>query len=189
MSTWDPDDIRDRERSVRKRPAPRPQATKPGVIRITTSKIVESIISTMRPILEGARVLDLFAGDGTLGLACFKEGAAHVTFIEGHPRVADRLTRALETKAAGNSTRVIRGLLPDSLPLLEEPYHVILADPPYGSAEGPPTMLRVPALLHSGGMIAWEHHHKDIYPQELPGCESMKVRRFGETAVTWFRKL
>lgn len=149
-----------------------------GKVRPTTGKVLESIVSTLGPYWEGARVLDLFAGSGTLGRAALAEGAAEVVFVEGHARVASAL------KGLGS---LVVGVLPGAFSKVTGTFDIVLGDPPYGAPEGPACLRRVAALLRPEGWVVWEHHHKDPYPDEVEGLRLWRRRRFGETAVSYYR--
>ena len=150
-----------------------------GKVRPTTGKVLESLLATLEPCWEGARVLDLFAGSGTLGRAAKECGAREVVCVEGHARVAATLR---------GQGKVIVGVLPAALQKLQGPFDVVLGDPPYGCAEGPLTLLALEPLLAEGAWVAWEHHHKDPYPDRFGGCELWRRRRFGETALSYYRQ-
>lgn len=150
-----------------------------GKVRPTTGKVRESIFSTLDEYWEGARVLDLFAGSGSLGLAAQEAGAREVVAIEGHSRVAAPLRKKL---------KLIVGVLPAALSKLEGRFDIILGDPPYGVPEGPATLALLSPFLEPDGWIVWEHHHKDPYPDPIPGLSLWRCRRFGETAVSYYRQ-
>ena len=86
-------------------------------MRPTTAKVREALMAILGPALEGARVLDLFAGTGSLGLAALEEGAAEVLFVEGDARSLKVLHQEV-----GERGRIVRGRLPAALarPLLPE---------------------------------------------------------------------
>ena len=150
-----------------------------GDVRPTTSKVRESLLATLSEIWPGARVLDLFAGTGSLGLAAIDEGAAEVVFVEGHHRVARGIRVA-------KPHRVVHGALPAALARLDGPFDIVLADPPYGVPEGPASLKALPPLLVEGAWVVFEHHHKD--PYVVPeGLELWRCRRFGETALSYYR--
>jgi 16S rRNA (guanine966-N2)-methyltransferase len=151
-----------------------------GKVRPTTGKVLESLQATLLPYVEGARVLDLFAGEGTLGRALLEAGASQVTWVEGHPKVAGSLR-------AEPPHRVLCARLPAGLERLEGRYDIILGDPPYGSPEGPVTLQAALPWLAPEGWLVWEHHHKDAYPEALPGMELWRRKRFGETALSYWR--
>lgn len=148
-----------------------------GKVRPTTQKVLESIVATLEDCWQGARVLDLFAGSGSLGQAALAAGAAEVLFVEGHAKVAAGLR---------GKGKVLVGRLPQALHKLQGPFDIILGDPPYGIPEGPACFPLLPSLLAPGGWVVWEHHHKDAYPAVLP---LWRCRRFGETAISYYRAL
>ena len=150
-----------------------------GKVRPTTGKVLESILATLDDYWEGARVLDLFAGSGTLAEAAKSRGALEVVAVEGHARVAAALRKKMP---------VIVGVLPAALSKLNGRFDIILGDPPYGVPEGPATLALLSPLLEPDGWIVWEHHHKDPYPDPLPGLSLWRCRRFGETAVSYYRQ-
>ena len=150
-----------------------------GKVRPTTGKVLESILSTLDDYWEGARVLDLFAGSGTLGEAARSRGAREILAIEGHARVAASLRKRIP---------VVVGLLPGALSKLTGRFDIILGDPPYGAPEGPATLSALAPFLEPEGWIVWEHHHKDPYPDPVQGLRLWRCRRFGETAVSYYRQ-
>ncbi len=84
--------------------------------------------------LEDARVLDLFAGTGALGLEALSRGAASVDFVENHPAALHALKANVAVVRARDRIRVFKK---DAIPFVEaldeDAYDVVLADPPYGS--------------------------------------------------------
>ena len=150
-----------------------------GDVRPTTGKVLESILATLDAYWEEARVLDLFAGSGSLSQAALQRGASEVVAIEGHARVAAALRKKMP---------VITGILPSSLAKLSGQFDIILGDPPYGVPEGPATLILLSPFLRPQGWIVWEHHHKDPYPEPVPGLSLWRRRRFGETAVSYYRQ-
>jgi len=150
-----------------------------GKVRPTTGKVLESIVSTLADYWEGARVLDLFAGSGSLAEAALDQGASEILAIEGHAKVAAALRKKMP---------VLVGVLPAALSKLQGRFDIILGDPPYGVAEGPATILLLSQYLNPEGWIVWEHHHKDAYPDPVPGLWLWRRRRFGETAISYYRQ-
>lgn len=158
------------------------RAVSQGTLRPTTAKVREQIMAILSADLEGARVADLFAGSGSLGLAALDEGAAEVVFVESDPRSL----KVLYEEVAGRG-RIFKGRLPAALSRLEGPFDVILADPPYGSADGPATLAALSSLLRPGGVAVFEHHHKESYPDEVGSLRLVRRERHGETAVSFWR--
>lgn len=151
-------------------------------MRPTTNKVREALISTLLPYLPEAMVLDLFAGTGSLGLAALDAGAREAVFIESDPRSLKFL--AQETLGRG---KAILGKLPQALERVQGKFDIIVADPPYNSPEGPLTLQQAANLLTPEGWLVFEHHHKEDYPDDTPLLTLVKRKRFGETALSFWR--
>jgi len=146
-------------------------------VRPTTAKVLESLFAILEPELEGARVLDLFAGTGALGLEAVRRGALSVTFVEGNPTVA---------KGLRGKGQLVTGRLPRALERVADEFAVVLADPPYGDPAGPAT-LEVLGRREAVMVAVFEHHHKDPYPESTGRLRLARQRRFGETALSFYR--
>ncbi|MBQ7568283.1 RsmD family RNA methyltransferase [bacterium] len=158
-------------------------------MRPTTNKVREALVSSLQMRLPQARVLDLFAGTGSLGLACFKAGCGRVVFIESDRRSLKYLIdEATKAGAKEPACRIIHGKLPLALSRLEEQFDIILADPPYNSEDGPQTLALLTEYLAPEGIIVFEHHHKENYPAEINGLKLEKCKRYGETALSFWIK-
>ncbi|MBI3925801.1 MAG: RsmD family RNA methyltransferase [Armatimonadetes bacterium] len=151
-------------------------------VRPTTAKVLESLMASLAPELPGARVLDLFAGTGALGLAALAHGASELVAVEADPVQA----RFLGTVLPGGA-RLVRGRLPGALARLRGRFSVVLADPPYGDPAGPATLEQLAPHLESQAVVVFEHHHKDPYPDQPAGLRLERRRRFGETALSYYR--
>ena len=147
-------------------------------VRPTADRVREAWMSILGEALPGARVLDLFAGSGALGLEALSRGAAHVTFVELHPASLHALDQNIATLGVADSVTVHRG---DAMRYAErageEAFDIILADPPYtiDFAE------RLVALFrrHPFGRILSVEHRSDL---DLAGDDT---RRYGDTAITF----
>ena len=133
--------------------------------------------------LEGARVLELFAGSGALGLEALSRGAAHVTFVESDPRVLRVLRANLQALDAGAEARVVRA---NGLRFLQdtEPggYDLVFADPPYGRGLADAT-LRTFRARRAARILALEHHRDD--PVDSP-ADAVR-RTYGDTVLLFVR--
>lgn len=101
-------------------------------VRPTPDRVRQTLFDWLAPRIEGARVLDLFAGSGALGLEALSRGAAHAIFVEqGRAQVA-ALRAALVTLGAIPRSEVLEG---DALRVLtrEDRFDVVFVDPPYAS--------------------------------------------------------
>ena len=120
-------------------------APPPGnVTRPTSERVREGLTSALgaRGAIQGARVLDLFAGSGALGFEMLSRGAAEVHFVERDPRVAEHIRKAAQILDVVPQVRVLREdvLKPKGQQaiLALGPFDLVLADPPYREAAAKP---------------------------------------------------
>ena len=153
--------------------------------RPTTDRVREALFSALgaRLDLDGARVLDLFAGSGVLGLEAISRGASRVTFVEQHGptvRLARANAVALGVEAQAQFVRAdVWAFVRRPL----EPVDLILADPPYRLAAlaDLPDALR--PRLAPGGVLALEHDARHTF-EAAPGFRQSRV--YGSTVVSLF---
>jgi 16S rRNA (guanine966-N2)-methyltransferase len=125
--------------------------------------------------VAGWRVLDLYAGSGSLGLEALSRGASHVTFVEADRRAAATLSRNLaELGFADRASVVVAPVLAVVSTL--GPARLAFCDPPYADDPWPALLGAVPAPL----VVA--HTEADLSPP--PGWEVLRRRRYGRAAVT-----
>jgi 16S rRNA (guanine966-N2)-methyltransferase len=164
-------------------------AVPPGA-RPTEGRVREALFSIWRDRLEGARVLDLFAGSGAVALEALGRGALSALAVDADLRAV----KIVEGNAArlGEGLLEIRRLtLPDGLARLVEqgagPFDLVFADPPYGFDAYAEILQAVVPLLASDGEVAVEHSSRWELPMEVGPLTRVDVRRYGESAVSFFR--
>ena len=163
----------------------------PGA-RPTEGRVREALFSIWRaPVSEGARVLDLFAGSGVVGIEAAGRGALRVVCAE-----ADRRSfRTIQSNRdrLGEALVEIRILdLPAGLAELRErgegPFDLVFADPPYGFTSYREVLEAVEPLLAEHGEVAVEHSARTPLPMEVGGLVRVDRRRYGESAVSFYRR-
>ena len=136
--------------------------------------------------VSGARVLDLYAGSGALGIEALSRGAARVTFVDSDPRAVAAIRRNLEAIGLDQEVRRL-----DALRYLAraEPasFDLVFIDPPYDSAGrlGNSLSERLPRILSEQARIVTESHKRTPLDLELP---SVKERTYGDTRITVHRR-
>ncbi len=158
--------------------APVGQATRP-----TADRVREALFSILGEAVAGARVLDLFAGSGALGIEALSRGAASATFVERDARAA-RVVRD-NLQALGLDGRVVRR---DALAALHdareraEAYDLVFLDPPYRrSAElGRELSEDLAAVLAPGARVVTESDRRASLELQLPLADE---RRYGDTVI------
>ncbi|MEA2300922.1 MAG: rRNA (guanine966-N2)-methyltransferase [Solirubrobacteraceae bacterium] len=160
--------------------APAGAATRP-----TSERVREAVFSMLGP-LDGAHVLDLFAGSGALGIEAISRGAVGVTFVERSPAARAVLAGNLEDLGIEKRVARIRG--GDARPELRaaaargETYDVVFLDPPYRQAEslGPELARPLAAVLAPGGRAVCETDRRSRIELALP---LERERRYGDTLI------
>lgn len=137
-------------------------------------------MSMMQAEIPEARVLDLFAGSGALGLEALSRGARHATFVERAAGALRTLRANIAKLEAGPAATVVRAdALAFAGTLGAGDFDLVLADPPYGSGEA--EALASLFLAHPFAGSLWiEHRVTDPLP-EAPGSDT---RRYGDTLLT-----
>ena len=154
--------------------------------RPTSDRVRENIFNLIGP-LDGARVLDLFAGSGALGIEALSRGAAGAVFVEHDPEALRAIERNLDHLRL-TGARIVRG---DVLRTIAQEatagakYDLVLVDPPYGMlTEIQPRLARhLPSLLAASGLVVLETDARTEPELPLP---IRTTRKYGQTRVTLF---
>ena len=161
-------------------------AAPPGrTTRPTSDRVREALFSILGP-LEGADVLDLYAGSGALGLEALSRGAARAVFVERDARTAAVLQDNLATLGLGADEAEVRRA--DVLAALRdasergETYSLVLCDPPYrlAAALGGPLDAALGPVLAAGARVVTESDRRDPLPLDLTQIDE---RRYGDTLI------
>ena len=161
-------------------------APKGAVTRPTGDRVREATFSLVGPV-EGAAVLDLFAGSGAMGLEALSRGAARATFVETDRAAAQAIVRNLEKLDFADATvlrlDVGRKLATDAT--AGRRYDLVLIDPPYRMLTGflPVLEAHLPAVVAPEGMVVVESDARE--EPELPLAKRTS-RRYGSARVTVF---
>lgn len=164
--------------------APKGMTTRP-----TSDRTRESLFNILAhapwaPPLEGARVIDLFAGSGALGLEALSRGAAHATFVEADARAAGVLRGNVKELGAGPRATVAKERVRTFL-TREATFDVILADPPYDipREELAAVLELVASRLAPDGLVMLEWSARAGDAPWPPGLSAVTSKAYGETAI------
>jgi 16S rRNA (guanine966-N2)-methyltransferase len=157
----------------------------PKNIRPTQGMVKQAIFNMVGPDIEGATVLDLFAGSGALGIEALSRGAAGVTFVDQQPRGLAILRQNLDALGFNDRAHVVRGDVvrwleasPDAVRAVD----FVFLDPPYDDT----VLYRALHALDrevSNAVVLAEHSKRQV----LPALERLRVdreRHYGDTIVT-----
>ena len=170
-----------------------------STVRPTTDKVKEALFSILTNELYGARVLDLFAGTGGLGIEALSRGASYCLFADSSRRSLDLIRSNLDhcaveedvRVAAGDYARILRNLARRIEEGIEEPFDIILLDPPYdaGLLDNAFRLIAEGRLLAEDGRIVAEHRKQEKLPEELHGFARSKERRYGVVKLSIYNNM
>lgn len=162
-------------------------------LRPTSDRVRESLFNLILhaplgdlPEIEGARVLDLFAGTGALGLEALSRGAAAATFLDTGTKALTLLRANIARLRVEAETRVIARDATRPGPNTEAPFDLVFLDPPYGKGLGERALAAALAgnWIAPGALIVWEENTAPLVP---PGLTALDTRRYGDTMITLLR--
>jgi 16S rRNA (guanine966-N2)-methyltransferase len=168
-------------------------AVPPAGTRPTSERAREALFNSLRSLcdLDGARVLDLFAGSGAVGLEALSRGAAEVTFVESDRRAGEVLRRNIDTVGLSGAVllrRPVAAVLAAPPAPPEQPFDLVFADPPYALADGPLAALLTPLAegwLAAGAVVVVERAARGTPPPWPAGVIPVMNRRYGE-GILWY---
>lgn len=170
--------------------APRGIATRP-----TSDRVREALFGILGSAgaVEGARVLDLYAGSGALAFEALSRGAAHAVLVESSPEALSVVRANVLALGLGERVRVIFGDASNLARLLagRGPFDLLLADPPWALVDegvAPRALSRVvrAGALRAAACVVLEHASRTP-PPELDGLGRTETRRYGDTALTFYK--
>ncbi len=167
-------------------------AVPPGA-RPTEGRVREALFSIWRePLERGARLLDLFAGSGVVGIEAAGRGALRVVCVDADRRAVP-LLQSNRDRLAEALVEIRRLDLPAGLRELagrgEGPFDLVFADPPYRFPGYGRLLEGVAPLLAEHGEVAIEHSARAALPAEAGGLIRVDQRRYGESALSFYRRL
>ena len=150
--------------------------------RPTADRVREAIFSILGEIPATARVLDLFAGSGALGIEALSRGAAEATFVERDRRAAAVVAANLEAIGARQEVVVADALSWLAERAGEAAYDLVFVDPPYDSAArlARPLSGRLPGVLAEAALIVTESDKRNPLMLDLP---LRTERTYGDTRI------
>ena len=127
-------------------------------LRPTSDKLRETLFNILAPRIEGARVLDGYAGTGAVGIEAISRGAAHVSFVEQNRRAATLIAQNLAACGVEQGYTIHHGDVVSALGRLpsEERFDLILLDPPYDADNVAQALAAAAPRLASGGVLVLE---------------------------------
>jgi 16S rRNA (guanine(966)-N(2))-methyltransferase RsmD len=157
-------------------------------------RVKETLFAILEPELRGARFLDLFAGSGAAGIEALSRGARAAVFVDKDAtacRVIEENLRRSRLDGGSVARADVLRWLAGSAPAAG-PFDIVVADPPYADTDVLRRTLDLlgeagHALLAPGARVVAKHFWREVPPAQVGLLASERERRFGETALTFYR--
>jgi 16S rRNA (guanine966-N2)-methyltransferase len=161
--------------------------------RPTSDLLRQAIFNVVGERIRGARVLDLYAGTGALGLEALSRGAAEATFVERGRSALASLRANLATLGVSAHSRVVAD---DALSALErlaragDRFDCVFLDPPYAGESSARCVetLAPGGILSDNALLVVQAFHRTELPERTGTLRRAWQRRYGETRITMYRK-
>jgi 16S rRNA (guanine966-N2)-methyltransferase len=159
-------------------------------IRPVLDRVKESLFDLIGDRVEGARVLDLFAGVGNLGIEALSRGAAHADFIEQHRPTTGAIKENLERTHLSDRADVYALRLPRGLRVVKGPYSLIFVDPPFRIdnrlMEGLFRHIREKGLLEMWGTLIYRHSPHSRFEPPPQEWSLLQRRDYGDSVISLY---
>jgi 16S rRNA (guanine966-N2)-methyltransferase len=172
-------------------------------VRPTSDRVKESVFSILGEKVVDARVLDIFAGTGNLGLESLSRGAAVAVFVDNDFRSIKVIQENITALGFESSTQVIQAEAPAALQKIQRvgqmdlqsairspqsEFDVVFLDPPYLQDLEIPTIEALTKfnLLNENAIVVVEHHKKTELPEEIQSLKKVRQQKYGDTIVTFY---
>jgi 16S rRNA (guanine(966)-N(2))-methyltransferase RsmD len=158
--------------------------------RPTADRVKEALFSIIHFDVPGAKVLDLFAGTGQLGIEALSRDAASAVFVDEREDACKLIKENLKRTKLEAQAKVVRSDYLSFLKQCRDKFDIILLDPPYAEIflENSLKQITEIDILQSGGIIVAERPMGKELPWDFPGYSRSKDYKYGKTLLTLYRK-
>ena len=155
-------------------------------IRPTSDRLKEALFGTLGDIVEDARVLDLFAGSGALGIEALSRGAAHATFVDSERGSIAMIRANLESTGLGEQAEVVHQSAERFVAGGRGgPFDLVVMDPPYTTGIPPGLLAGLGPLLAPGARLAIEVATRSPAIEVPAGYLVQQERRYGDSTLLY----
>ncbi len=155
--------------------------------RPTSDMTKEAMFSIVQFEVEGAQVLDLFAGSGQLGIEALSRGAGSAVFVDSSRAAQAVILQNLKKTALAENARVIQTEALSYLASCREQFDLAFLDPPYGQGILEQVLPAVAAKMRPGGVILCETERHEALPDSAGAFTRKKEYFYGKAKVTTYR--
>lgn len=157
------------------------------ITRPTTQSTKEALFSSIQFEIEGAKILDLFAGSGQLGIEAISRGARHCTFVEKDKNAYKIVENNINKCRIADSCRLVLSDAKSFL-LKKDNFDIAFLDPPYRKGLVEESLPKLVELMSDDGVIICETAKEEALPDEVADWTKAKEKAYGKTKLTYYRK-
>ncbi len=156
-------------------------------VRPTSDRLRETLFNVLAPRIEGARVLDVCAGTGAVGLEALSRGAGWVTFVEQDRRAVALIEANLrKCQVSGGYTIDRRDALARAAVFTGGPFDVVFLDPPYAQRSLDPWLQLAATHVAMGGVVVLEHATRRVAPEAAAGLVRTRTLAQGDSTLSFY---
>ena len=157
--------------------------------RPTTQRVRTALFSILESFgMEGKRVIDLYAGTGTLGIEALSRGACQADFVEVSSRRCSLMRDTLRSLGYSGISSVRCMKVEKAIKSLDKSYDFVLMDPPYTLGPVHDVLEEVVALAKEGALVVAGHSSRHTLEPKYKGLELIQERRYGDTVCSIYRE-
>jgi 16S rRNA (guanine(966)-N(2))-methyltransferase RsmD len=156
-------------------------------VRPTTDKVKESIFNIIQFDVPDAKVIDLFAGSGQLGIEALSRGADSCVFVDASSKSISVVEENLKITSFREKAKTVRSDALGYLDRVIEKYDIALLDPPYKAGLMEDAIERIAPHINENGVIVCETGSEEFLPENIEGFTSKRYK-YGKIALTVYRK-
>lgn len=159
-------------------------------LRPTSDKLRETLFNVLAPRIKGARVLNVYAGTGAVGIEATSRGAQSVTFVEEDRRAQALIAQNLALCGVRDGYAIIRATAARAVQTLEAtpafvPFDIIFLDPPYDHMPAD-ALAGIDRLLAPGGVVVLEHARRMAAPEQTGRLIRARTLQSGDSTLTFY---
>jgi 16S rRNA (guanine(966)-N(2))-methyltransferase RsmD len=158
-------------------------------LRPTSDRLRETLFNILAPSIQGAQVMDAYAGTGAIGIEALSRGAAFVTFVESDRRAAQLIERNLAPLGGEGRYAIIRAEFADAVRRWHgAPLDILIADPPYGTDAVDAVRAAAAALGGDGTRVVVEHARRYAAPPDHDRFALRRTVTAGDSALSFYER-
>jgi 16S rRNA (guanine(966)-N(2))-methyltransferase RsmD len=158
----------------------------PG-LRPTSDRLRETLFNVLGPRVAGARVLDLAAGTGAVGIEALSRGAAQVTFVEADARACRLIASNLARCGVDGGYTIVRSTVAEAGARLRGGFDIVFLDLPYADPAFDRGVTLAAAQVAAGGVLVVEHARRRPAPPAAGALGCVRALVAGDSALAFYR--